>query len=59
MDHRAFSGDQPIGSKYMKVVQERYEREKSNGQVVAMFHSNAGYMTLTDEAYNAFRIVQT
>lgn len=59
MDHLAFSGDQPIGLKYMKLLKERYEREKIKGQIVAVFHGDAGYMTLTDEAYNSYRNVQT
>jgi intracellular sulfur oxidation DsrE/DsrF family protein len=59
MDHLAFSGDQPIGLKYMKMLKERYEREKIKGQIIGVFHSDAGFMTLTDEAYNAYRNIQT
>ena len=59
MDHLSFGGDQPIGLKYMTMLKERYEREKIKGQILAVFHGDAGYMTLTDEAYNAFRNVQT
>jgi hypothetical protein len=32
---------------------------KARGQVIAVFHTNAGHVTLHDEAYNAERTVAT
>ncbi len=59
MDHLAFSGDQPVGLKYMALLKERFEREKISGKIIAVFHGDAGYMTLEDESYNAYRNVKT
>jgi intracellular sulfur oxidation DsrE/DsrF family protein len=59
MDHLAFAGDQPIGLKYMNLMVQRLDEAKVKGRVYAVFHGDAGYMTLNDEAYNAFRGVKT
>ncbi len=59
MDHLAFSGDQPVGLKYMTLLKERFEKEKISGKIIAVFHGDAGYMTLEDESYNAYRNVKT
>ncbi len=59
MDHLAFSGDQPVGLKYMTLLKERFEKEKIAGKIIAVFHGDAGYMTLEDESYNAYRNVKT
>lgn len=59
MDHLAFAGDQPIGLKYMSLMVQRLDEAKVKGRVLAVFHGDAGYMTLNDEAYNAFRGIKT
>jgi len=59
MDHAAFSGDTPIGLKYMTLMLERFKQTRTESSLVAVFHGDAGYMLLNDEAYNAARKTKT
>lgn len=59
MDHLAFSGDMPVGIKYMHLLAKRFEKDGIKGRIVGIFHGAAAYMTLTDKAYNAYRKVST
>ncbi|MGO9174477.1 MAG: DsrE family protein [Rhodomicrobium sp.] len=55
MDHLAFAGDQPIGLAQMRIMAERYKAAKVPVQIVAVFHGPAGYMVLSDAAYDKAR----
>ena len=59
MDHRAFVGDMPVGMNYMRLLSARFREMNTKGQIVAIFHGDAAYMTLNDRAYNAYRNVST
>jgi intracellular sulfur oxidation DsrE/DsrF family protein len=59
MDHLAFAGDLPVGINYMHLLANRYKEMKTTGQIIGVFHGDAAYMTLNDEAYNAYRKVTT
>jgi intracellular sulfur oxidation DsrE/DsrF family protein len=59
MDHLAFSGDLPIGIKYMRLLANRFVEQNIKGQIVGLFHGDAAYLTLNDGAYNAYRSVST
>ncbi len=59
LDHLAFSGDMPVGIKYMHLLAERYKEQNIQGKIIGIFHGQAAYMTLNDRAYNAFRGVTT
>lgn len=59
LDHLAFSGDMPVGIKYMHLLANRFKDQKTTGQIVGIFHGDAAYMTLNDKAYNAYRAVST
>jgi intracellular sulfur oxidation DsrE/DsrF family protein len=59
MDHRALVGDMPIGMNYMRLLSARYNEMHTKGQIIAIFHGEAAYMTLNDNAYNSFRKVNT
>lgn len=59
MDHLAFSGDMPVGIKYMHLLALRLEKMGVKGQIVGVFHGKAAYMTLNDKTYNAVRKVDT
>lgn len=59
MDHLAFSGDVPVGIKYMHLLAERYKAMKTEGKIIGVFHGAAAYMTLNDRTYNKFRHVKT
>ena len=59
MDHLAFAGDLPVGINYMYLLANRFKEMKTKGQIIGVFHGDAAYMTLNDEAYNAYRKVTT
>lgn len=55
MDHPTFAGDQSIGLMYMGLMMRNYSAAKVPIQIIAVYHSMAGYMLLNDEAYNKAR----
>ena len=59
LDHLAFAGDLPVGINYMRLLTNRFREMNTKGQIVGVFHGDAAYMTLNDEAYNAYRKVIT
>lgn len=59
MDHLAFTGDMPVGISYMYLLANRFGEMNIKGQIIGVFHGDAAYMTLNDEAYNAYRKVIT
>jgi intracellular sulfur oxidation DsrE/DsrF family protein len=59
MDHLAFTGDVPVGISYMHLLTNRFREMNIKGQIIGVFHGDAAYMTLNDEAYNAYRKVIT
>lgn len=59
LDHLAFSGDMPIGMKYMGLLAKRFKELNTEGGIIGVFHGDAAYMTLNDQAYNAYRQVNT
>ena len=59
LDHAAFSGDTPVGLKHMNLMLERFKQTGTVSSLVAVFHGDAGYMLLNDEAYNAARKTST
>ncbi|HUI11290.1 MAG TPA: DsrE family protein [Bacteroidota bacterium] len=59
MDHAAFVGDLPVGLNYMRLMQGRFRDWGTKGEIIAVFHGEAAYMTLNDIAYNAYRKVST
>jgi intracellular sulfur oxidation DsrE/DsrF family protein len=48
-----------VGIKYMHLLADRFEEEGISGRIIGIFHGYAAYMTLTDNAYNAYRNVGT
>lgn len=59
LDHLAFTGDMPIGIKYMNLLAKRYIEWNTKGRIIGIFQGPAAYMTLNDKAYNAYRRVNT
>ena len=55
MDHPTFAGDQSIGLMYMNLMLKNYATAGVPVQIIAVYHSMAGYMLLNDEAYNKAR----
>ncbi len=59
MDHLAFSGDFPVGIKYMHLLANRLKEMGIKGNIIGIFQGDAAYMTLNDNAYNMYRHVST
>jgi intracellular sulfur oxidation DsrE/DsrF family protein len=59
LDHLAFSGDMPVGMKYMGLLANRFKELNTDGEIIGVFYGDAAYLTLNDQAYNAFRQVST
>jgi intracellular sulfur oxidation DsrE/DsrF family protein len=59
LDHLAFDGNMPVGMKYMHLLANRFKEAGIGGQIIAIFHADAAYMTLNDKAYNAYRKIST
>jgi intracellular sulfur oxidation DsrE/DsrF family protein len=59
MDHAAFNGDTPVGLKHMTLVLKRFQQPGKKLDMVAVFHGEAGYMLLNDEAYDRVRKTST
>jgi len=59
MDHAAFSGDTPVGLAHMVLMTNRFKQTGTQWNMAAIFHGDAGYMLLNDDAYNALRKTKT
>ena len=59
MNHLTFSGDVPVGINSMRLLADRFRDMDTKGRIIGVFHGDAAYLTLNDEAYNIFRKVIT
>jgi intracellular sulfur oxidation DsrE/DsrF family protein len=59
IDHLAFAGDMPIAIGHLGLLVTDFGQSNTRGQIIALFHTNAGHVTLNDKAYNAERKVTT
>jgi intracellular sulfur oxidation DsrE/DsrF family protein len=59
MDHTAFGGDTPVGLAHMTMMLDRFKQIGTEWKLVAVFHGDAGYMLLNDDAYNTLRKTKT
>jgi intracellular sulfur oxidation DsrE/DsrF family protein len=55
----SFEGDLPAALFHIRLIVDDIADWKAKSQVVAVFHTNAGHVTLHDEAYNKDRNVST
>lgn len=55
----AFEGDLPAPLFHMQVLADDIAAWKAKAEVVAVFHTNAGHVTLNDAAYNKERNIAT
>ena len=55
----AFEGDLPVSIFHLQLIARDIAHWKATSQVIAVFHSNAGHVTLHDDAYNADRTIAT
>jgi intracellular sulfur oxidation DsrE/DsrF family protein len=55
----AFEGDLPASIFHLQLIENDIADWHAKAQVIAIFHTNAGHVTLHDGAYNADRNVAT
>jgi intracellular sulfur oxidation DsrE/DsrF family protein len=55
----AFEGDLPASLFHLQLIEGDIADWQAAAEVVAVFHTNAGHVTLHDDAYNADRNVAT
>lgn len=55
LDHPVFEGDEPTGLQFLKVMTARFGEDGTKADIVAIFHGDAGYMLLDDDAYDRVR----
>src|SRR5258708_39142788 len=54
-----FEGDLPASVFHVQLIENDIADWKAKAQVIAVFHTNAGHVTLNDKAYNTERNVAT
>lgn len=55
----AFEGDLPASIFHLQLITRDVEDWKASSQIIAVFHTSAGHVTLNDTSYNADRMVAT
>jgi intracellular sulfur oxidation DsrE/DsrF family protein len=55
----AFEGDLPASIFHLQLITKDVADWNAKAQVIAVFHTNAGHVTLHDQAYNVDRMVST
>ena len=56
---KSFEGDLPACLFHLQLIVNNISDWKAKSQVVAVFHTNAGHVTLHDQAYNPDRNIAT
>jgi intracellular sulfur oxidation DsrE/DsrF family protein len=54
-----FEGDLPVSIFHLQLITNDIARSNAESEVIAIFHTNAGHVTLHDTAYNADRNIAT
>jgi len=55
----AFEGDLPASIFHLQLITTDVANWNAKAQVIAVFHTNAGHVTLNDDTYNAERMIAT
>jgi len=55
----AFEGDLPASLFHLQLIVDDSADWKAKAEIIAVFHTNAGHVTLHDAAYNADRNIAT
>jgi intracellular sulfur oxidation DsrE/DsrF family protein len=55
----AFEGDLPASIFHLDLIAKDVADWNAKSQIIAVFHTNAGHVTLNDNAYNSDRMVAT
>jgi intracellular sulfur oxidation DsrE/DsrF family protein len=59
IDRLALNGDMPIALAHLDLLVNDYSELNTKGRIIAIFHTDAGRVTLDDRAYDAARHVTT
>jgi len=59
IDALAFEGDLPASLFHLQLIENDITDWNAKAEVIAVFHTNAGHVTLNDNAYNTDRNVAT
>ncbi len=54
-----FEGDLPASIFHLQLIENDIADWNAKAEVIAVFHTNAGHVTLNDQAYNSERMVAT
>nr|WP_284506995.1 DsrE family protein [Caballeronia sp. GAFFF1] len=55
----AFEGDLPASVFHLRLIESDAADWKAESEVVAVFHTNAGHVTLNDQSYNRDRNIES
>ena len=55
----AFEGDLPASIFHLQLITKDVGDWKASSNIIAVFHTNAGHVTLNDDSYNTERMVAT
>ena len=55
----AFEGDLPASIFHLQLISKDVDAWNASARAIAVFHTNAGHVTLNDDAYNAERMIAT
>ena len=55
----SFEGDLPASIFHMQLIRNDVTDWNAKSEIIAVFHTNAGHVTLNDSAYNADRNIST
>jgi intracellular sulfur oxidation DsrE/DsrF family protein len=55
----AFEGDLPASIFHLQLIENDIVDSNAKSEVIAVFHTNAGHVTLNDRSYNADRNIAT
>ncbi len=59
VDHVAMAKDWPIVLDHIKILATDFKNLDAKGNIIAIFHTSAGYLVLDDKAYDASQHVKT
>ena len=59
IDHLAFMGDMPIAIGHLFLLAKDFNEGHTKGQIIGLFHTDAGHVVLNDRTYNASRQINT
>jgi intracellular sulfur oxidation DsrE/DsrF family protein len=59
IDHLALLGDIHVTMRHISLLAKHFSEMSTKGQIIAIFHADAAYLTLNDKAYDACRNIST